>query len=78
LIVELLLGEGSFKSSTLEFKPPSLKRKNSLSDAELNMLSTFKPVTLTVSSFFKQVHLMQVFIQNLLDFIKLPRSELVK
>ncbi|XP_078495835.1 dedicator of cytokinesis protein 7 [Ciona intestinalis] len=43
------------KVSTLENRyKQSLTRQCSLSDMELNMLTSFKPVTLTVSSFFKQ------------------------
>jgi hypothetical protein len=44
-------------SNTLEskFQFQTLSRKCKLSEKELNMLTTFKPATLTISQFFKQV-----------------------
>nr|CAB3239426.1 dedicator of cytokinesis protein 7 [Phallusia mammillata] len=44
------------RSSTLDsqYRRSTLTRQISLNDMELHMLSSFKPVTLTVSSFFKQ------------------------
>ncbi|XP_076814693.1 dedicator of cytokinesis protein 7-like isoform X2 [Clavelina lepadiformis] len=44
----------SSSSLDLQYKNNTFARRCSLSEAELNMLSSFKPVTLTVSSFFKQ------------------------